>query len=140
MHYHPAESGQEPKECKHEELKRFMRDCSVQITLWQIELQPWSLGIDSNLNAPSPTNGPQVEDSHHIPGSEWMNSMVRSSCATFRLLDVSAPSNLAERRAGSVDDVVARTATEEEEAAAEAHASKLTCPALTMVRSVAILR
>lgn len=34
----------------------------------------------------------------------------------------------------AVDDIIARTATEDEEAAAEIHASRLTCPALTMVR------
>jgi hypothetical protein len=36
------------------------------------------------------------------------------------------------------DDVIARTATEDEEAAAEIHASRLTCPALTMVCFVSI--
>lgn len=39
---------------------------------------------------------------------------------------------------GVADDVIARTATEDEEAAAEIHAARLTCPALTMVRSIAI--
>ena len=35
----------------------------------------------------------------------------------------------------AADDTIARTATEDEEAAAEVHAVRLTCPALTMVRS-----
>lgn len=43
-------------------------------------------------------------------------------------------SSFAEHCDCSVDDAIARTATEDEEAAAESLAKMLTCPALTMVR------
>jgi hypothetical protein len=60
--------------------------------------------------------------------------MVRWLDVPVKLLDCSNVLSFQLTSVVFVDDVIARNATEDEEAVAESHAARLTCPALTMVR------